>query len=55
MYVNVSKCECYFSDPFTTFDKNGDGFASKSEIGDGKWKVFSDYDLNSKYEREQTS
>ncbi|XP_078383117.1 uncharacterized protein LOC144665700 [Oculina patagonica] len=34
-------------DPFTTFDKNGDGFASKSEIGDGKWKVFSDYDLNS--------
>lgn len=48
--VNVT-----FLDIFTTFDKNGDGFASKSEIGDAKWKVIFLYDLNSKYAREQGS
>ena len=38
-------------DLFITFDTNGDGFASKSDIENAgtSWKEISLYDLNSKY------
>ena len=45
-YLNISVI-----DLFLRFDKNGDGFATRTEIGESEWKVVSLYDLNSTYAR----